>query len=115
MTLRFYARHDHRVLYPGLKTGAGQPPIYLGRDFIRAANGNPSMAPATEAAIECEFGSEVANRIIRLMIVDAVDPPFFCADEATAAVAGLPYVPAEFSQGVWSERSPAAAPVTDPE
>lgn len=106
MTLRFYARHDHRVLYPGLKTGAGQPPMYLGRDFVRSADGKPSMAPATERPIECEPGSEVANRIIRLMTIDAVDAPFFCADEATANATGLPYVAVDFNDGVWSELSP---------
>ena len=101
--LRFYARHDHRVWYPGFKAGVGQPPIYLGRKHVPAADGQPSSSPATEQAIECELGSEVANRIIRLMTVDACDPPFFCADEQTAALCGLPYVPAEFSNGVWVE------------
>jgi len=105
MTLRFYARHDHRVLYPGLKTPAGMPPIYLGRDFVRAADGKPSSAPATITGVECEEGSEVARRIIRLMTVDAIDPPFFC-DKATAAATGLPYVEAEFADGVWAERVP---------
>lgn len=108
MTLRFYARHDHRVLYPGLKTPAGQPPIYLGRDFIRAADGKPAMAPATQAAIECKFGDPVANRIIRLMTIDAVDAPFFCADEQTANATGLPYLSPVFEEGVWSELPPRA-------
>ncbi len=107
-TLRFYARHDHRVLYPGLKTPAGMPPIYLGRSFIRAADGKPSSAPATEEPIECALGSEVANRIIRLMMVDKIDPPFFCADEVTAAATGLKFVKADFEAGVWSERVEAA-------
>jgi hypothetical protein len=122
MTLRFYARHDHRVLYPGLKTSNGQPPMYLGRAFIRGevdekgnpVPGKPPSAPATQAPIECELGSEVANRIMRLMIVDAIDPPFFCADEATANATGLPYVKADFSDGVWSERPQAQLPEPEP-
>lgn len=110
MTLRFYARHDHRVYYPGLKTANGQPPMYLGRDFVRAVDSKPptpSMSPATESAIECESGSEVANRVMRLMTVDKIDAPFFCADEATAAETGLPYVPCVFKDGVWVESSPS--------
>ncbi len=107
MTLRFYARHDLRVLYPGLKTSNGQAPIYLGRSFVRAADGKPSMSPATEDPIECELGDAVANRIIRLMIVDRSDPAFFCADPETAAATGLQYVPAVFKDGVWLEASPA--------
>ncbi len=111
MTLRFYARHDLRVLYPGLKTSNGQAPIYLGRDFVRGevdhnrvpVPGKPPMSPATEDGVECELGSDVANRIIRLMTVDASDPPFFCADPETAAATGLKYVPAEFTDGVWVE------------
>lgn len=118
MTLRFYARHDHRVLYPGLKTANGQPPMYLGRAFIRGevdergnpVPGKPPSSPATQAPVECEVGSEVANRIIRLMTVDAIDPPFFCADEATANATGLPYVKADFNAGVWSERPPEVLP-----
>ncbi len=110
MTLRFHPRHDHRVFYPGLKTANGQPPMYLGRSFVPAAGGKPSCSPALQDPIECELGSEVANRIIRLMTIDAIDPPFFCADEATAAAAGLPFVKADFEAGVWSERQPPALP-----
>ena len=102
-TLRFYARHDHKVWYPGLKIPNGQAPIYLGRTFVPSVGGQPASSPATEEPIECESGSIVANRIIRLMTVDKMDPPFFCADEQTANESGLPYVPVTFRDGVWAE------------
>lgn len=64
----------------------------------------------------CESGSEVATRIIRLMTIDAIDAPFFSADEATAAAIGLPFVKASFSDGVWVEaKAPQTAPPSSPE
>lgn len=101
--LRFYARHDHKVWYPGLKIPNGQAPIYLGRKFVPALDGKPSTSPATVEPIECEAGSDVANRIHRLMIVDAIDAPFFCADSETANATGLPFIQANFTDGVWVE------------
>lgn len=101
--LRFYARHDHRVWYPGLRIPNGQPPIYLGRDFVRAKDGKPSMSPATEDGFECEIDSEVGRRVVRLMTVDSIDPPFFCADQETANATGLKFVPCKFVAGVWVE------------
>lgn len=113
-TLRFRARHDHKVWYPGLKIPNGQAPIYLGRKFVPGADGKPSTSPATEDPIECETGDQVANRIHRLMIVDAIDPPFFCADSETAAACGLPYVQSVFRDGVWIEATDPP-PVTAPD
>jgi len=102
-TLRFYARHDHRVWYPGLKIPNGQAPVYLGRSFTPAKDGKPSASPATKDPIECQSGDVVATRIIRLMTVDRQDPPFFCADEQTAAECGFPFIKAKFVDGVWVE------------
>lgn len=116
-TLRFYARHDHRVWYPGLKIPNGQAPIYLGRTHVPGdgATGKPSQSPATKEPIECEAGSEVANRIIRLMTIDSSDPPFFCADQATADATGLQFVKAKFSDGVWVEAPAVGKPSPTPE
>lgn len=103
MKLSFYARGDKLVLYPGLQTANGDSARYIGRQFVPASKGQPSSNPAVDAAFECESESPIGQRLSRLVRVDSIDPPLFCADKQTAAFCGVPFVKVSFADGAWSE------------
>lgn len=103
MKLSFYARGDKLVLYPGLQTVNGDSARYIGRQFVPASKGQPSSNPAVDAAFECESESPIGQRLSRLVRVDSIDPPLFCADKQTAAFCGVPFVKVSFADGAWSE------------
>lgn len=101
--LRFYARGDKLVSYPGIQTPNGESARYIGREFVRAKDGKPASNPATEEAFECDSASPAGQRLARLMRLDALDPPLYCADAETAAECGAVFVKVSFADGAWSE------------
>jgi len=118
--LKFYARGDKLVLYPGIQTPNGHSARYIGREFVPAILTDdrkkvlkPASNPASESPFECDSESAVGQRLARLVRVDAIDPPLYAADPETAAYCGVPFVKVSFADGAWSEEV-APAPSRSP-
>lgn len=115
MKLSFYARGDKLVLYPGLQTPNGQLPHYIGRESVRGTKTERGGFPAVQEAFECQSESPVGQRLSRLMRVDSIDPPLYCANAETAAFCGVPFVNLSFGAGAWSEFTPQPAVQEQPQ
>jgi len=104
--LRFFAREDHKVTVPLGLPHTGQPPAYVGRVFVPAADGKPAHHPATDEPFECDEASTAGHRLSRTCRFDQTLWP---ADEYTAAHCGQPFVRVAARDGV-VEPPAAAAP-----
>ncbi len=105
--LKFYAREDALVRYPGIVPAIGQAPRYIGREFLmgeaeRGADGKmrttkPASNPATKDPAEFAEGTAEAAAVMRHCRKGAL----WAADKDTAAACGVEFVAVEFKDGVW--------------
>jgi hypothetical protein len=100
--LRFFARADQLVPFPGFSPGAGQAALYVGRTFDAGIGGYP----ATRDAAEFEPGSPAAQRLLKVARRDASLWP---ADQFTAQACELPFVELEFNSGEYVAKAPPVA------
>lgn len=119
--LKFYAREDALVRYPGIVAAFGQAPRYIGREFLigeaeRGADGKmrttkPASHPATKDPAEFVDGTPEAEAAKRHCRKGAL----WAADKATAAACGVAFVETEFKGGAWVAKSTKKQPVSEPE
>jgi hypothetical protein len=91
MKLRFYAREDLPVRYPGHIPRTGSPDNYIGREFAPPYR-------AKREAFECDSESECGRRLMKLTRRDGSLWP---ADEETAKACGVEFQDVEFNEGKW--------------
>lgn len=111
MILKFYAREDALVRYPGLTPRAGQPARYVGRDFIAGETApipgtdkRQTMKPASNPAKPQpdEFDSESAEG--QALMRHCRKNGLWAADKDTAAACGVEFVPVELVDGMWVQK-----------
>jgi hypothetical protein len=116
---RWHARGSLLVTEPGYRPVIGQPPQYVGREFVQAvtrkgAGGvlevlEPASHPAAKKPYELPAASrdkEIAKWAARLRKLAARDRSLWPADEATASRAGVEFVPLSFNDGEWIPKAP---------
>lgn len=102
MELRFLARAEHCVHWPGLKM-AGSLATYAGRTYDAATRGWPASAEPFVVDSESDAGKRFAELTRR-------DGALWPADEATAAHCGVKLTPVVRDEsGEWIPAPPAPA------
>jgi hypothetical protein len=106
--LRFFARDDQLVPFPGFTPAPGQIPVYVGRSFDEKLKGHPASQEPSEFDSETREGQ-------RLMQFARRDAALWPADEATARECGVEFVPVTVRDGVAvpaakASPAPAASP-----
>lgn len=107
--VRFYARGDQLVAVPEQIPMVGSPRLYVGREFLRATQDSrgkvlkPAAYPAAKSAHEFD-----SDTLTGSLVVDEVRrshrqgcQSLWCADEETAAICGVPFVPVGLQAGSW--------------
>ncbi len=94
--IKFYAKSNLLVKVPGSMAGPGQAELYVGRVFDPESRGYP----ASRDGYEVDENSSSGQRLIRLT---RIDDSLWPADEHTASVCGVQYVPVEFKDGYFAE------------
>jgi hypothetical protein len=94
MKLKFFAREDLLVAYPGIMPVVGQPRLYVGRQFDADAKTYPATAEGHTFDSDSPEGARVLMRAKR-------NPSLWPADKETAAACGVEFVPVEFKDGVF--------------
>lgn len=102
MKLRFFAREDLLVAYPGLTPVVGQPQRYVGRTFVAPHDGLGAAHPAKSEPDEFDADSEEGKRLIFRV---RRNPCLWPADKETAAACGLQFTPVECLDGVVTPKS----------
>lgn len=107
--MKFYARGDQMYPSPLRAAVVGQFPRFVGRELRPAEPGpdgkikSPPAWPATAAPWECPDRGPVAMEIRREFGKCKTlghEPPLWPADEATAALVGVEFVPVTVKDGV---------------
>lgn len=98
--LKFYAKSNELVRIPGAQPRPGQPDMYVGRRF----DPETRSYPAVESGYEVDENSPAGQRLIRLTQIDSSLIP---ADQKTADICGVAFVPVEFSAGAFVEKKAA--------
>jgi len=95
--LRFYAKADLLVSYPGAMLQPGYPSKYVGRKLKTTDAGNAYVAVQEPTCFEA--GTPEAERIKH--ILKEVPTPLWAADPATAKECGIVWQQLEFQDGEW--------------
>jgi hypothetical protein len=95
--LRFYAKDNLIVSFPGSKDVPGNPARYVGRRYENADY------PATQEGDSFKLGSPEFIRIKKL--INTSPQPLYAADQETADAVGVPFVPVQFKDGKWQPKS----------
>ena len=114
-TLRFFAREDALVRYPGIVPAIGQAPRYIGREFLigeleRGPGGKertkvPASNPASKEPSVFDSDTDEGQAAARHCRKLALWP----ADKETAAFCGVSFVELTFANGSWIEKPAAVA------
>lgn len=92
-TLRFYAKDNLVVSFPGSKDVPGNPARYVGRAYVN------NDYPATQLGDSFKEGSPEFLRIKK--VINSSPQPLYPADQASADACGVPFVAVEFKSGKW--------------
>jgi len=93
MQLKFYARDDLLVAWPGMLPAVGQPRRYVGRRFDAAIRGYPATDDPTAFDSESAEGKRLVARVRR-------ESCLWPADKETAAACGVEFVAVDVRDGV---------------
>lgn len=106
MKVRFCARDDQMCPYPNQYLIPGNPQRMINRDFVPGVveNGETKIQaqhPAREEPEEFEAESDEGRRAIEFC---ARDGALWPADQETAQICGVSFVPVEWADGVWAPK-----------
>ena len=107
MLLKFCARSDLLVNDPDMPARTGQLLRRVNRKFVLGKDGKPHSLPALPTPHEVDSESPAGQRLVKQCRRAAL----WAFDEETAKYCDVKFVPVEFKDGEWVERSAAKSPV----
>lgn len=100
MKLKFFAREDLLVAYPGIMPVVGQPRLYVGRRFDPDTRSYPATSEGDTFDSDTPEGARVLMRARR-------NPSLWPADKETAIACGVEFVPVDLKDGVYHPAQPS--------